>query len=107
MYLGQRWELGCILIKTNLDIVDRMNILHGVLHNLPDLLESTVWSKSRHSVSLGQDVALRQQFYGFQRGSIGTNQTLTSPDKTFLVSDKGFDLDNVTGYIILKHTSSL
>ena len=71
MYLGQRWELGCILIKTNLDIVDGMNILHGVLHNLPDLLESTVWSKSRHSVSLGQDVACVSSSMAFSVAPLG------------------------------------
>ena len=90
-----------------LDIVDRVNVLHGVLHYLPHLLESLERTKSRDGVPLHQDVALSQQFYGLQCGSIWTNQTLTSTYETLLVSNERFDLDDVTGYIILKYTSCL
>ena len=64
-------------------------------------------AESRHSVPLDQDVALSQQLYGLQCGSVWTNQTLSPMHGMLIVSHERFDLDNVTGYVVLKHSSGL
>ena len=45
---------------------------------LTDLLQPHVWPQRRHSVSLDQHVALRQELDGLEGGSVGTDQALTA-----------------------------
>ncbi len=84
-----------------------MNVLHSVLDNLTDLLQSLERPESRDGVPLDQDVALSQKFNGLQRGAIWTNQTLASTHESLLISYERFDFDYVTCYIILQHTCHL
>lgn len=90
-----------------LNVVNRMHILHGVLHNSPELLEALELPEGRDRVPLHHHVALGEQLYGLQRGSVGTNQTLSTPHKPLLVPHKGLYLDDVTGNIVLKHPYGL
>ena len=84
-----------------------MYVLHSVFDDLPDLLESSKGAEGRHRVPLDQDVALSEQLYGFQCGSVWTNQTLTSTNETLLVPNECLDLDDVTGHVVVKHPDGL
>ena len=87
--------------RPHFDVIDGMDVLHGVLHNLPHLLETFEVPEGRDSVSLNHDVALRQEFDGLQSGPFGSNQPLPSSDKPLLVGDERLDLDDVTGHLIV------
>ncbi len=46
----------------NLDIVDRMHVLHALFHDLTHGAQTLVCAHRRNSVALHQHVALREQF---------------------------------------------
>ena len=63
----------------HLDVVNRVHVLHSVLHNLPHLSEAFERAQSRHCVTLHQDVAcMGEQLNRLQGGTVWTNQTLLS-----------------------------
>lgn len=49
--------------RAYLNVIDRVNVLHGVLHHLAHLLQPSVGPQGGHSAPLHQHIALRQQLH--------------------------------------------
>ena len=60
------------LCTTDLDVVDGMDILHGVLYNFAHSLQSPVGPQSGHCVPLHQHIALSQQLNGLSDHTCST-----------------------------------
>ena len=60
--------------RAHLNVVDRVNVLHCVLHHLTHLLQSSVRAQSRHCAPLNQHVALCQQLHCLQSDRLDGRQ---------------------------------
>ena len=49
--------------RAHLNVIDRVNVLHCVLHHLAHLLQPSVGTQGGHSAPLHQHIALRQQLH--------------------------------------------
>ena len=56
-------------LHSDLDVIDWVNVLHGVLDDLAHLLQTLERPQGRHGVSLYHDVALRQELDCLERVS--------------------------------------
>jgi hypothetical protein len=59
------------LERAYLDVVNGVNVVHAVLDDVADLLETLVGPHDRDGVTLHQHVALGQQLDGLERRSVG------------------------------------
>lgn len=84
-----------------------MNVLHAVNDYPADLLQASVWTHGRYSVALNEDVALSEQFNGFQGRSARSEYALTAFDKAVLVPYDVAYLDDVACYSIFQYSYSL
>ena len=75
------------------DVVDGVNILHGVDDDPPHDLETLEPPNQTDCPSLHQNVALGQQLQGLQGVSVGTNQPLPPLDEPLLVAGRRICVD--------------
>lgn len=80
-----------------------MHIVHAVSYDLADLLQALEGPHRRYCVSLHHHIALCQQLYRLQRGSIGANKALTALDEALLRRNEAIDFDDVASHVVLQN----
>lgn len=88
-------------------MVDRVNVGHAVVDDATDFLETLVGAHGGDRVTLDQDVGACKQLQGFQGGSTGAENTLTTLDEALLVADLVADLDDVACDVVFEDFKSL
>lgn len=111
---------------THLDPVNGMDVLHAINHNPSNLLQILVFAHGCDSVSLDEDVAVRQEFDSLEGAgsetvtakqtpstthlecaAIRSDNPLSSLDESILVPDHPTNLDDIARHLVLQHLDRL
>jgi hypothetical protein len=84
-----------------------MNILHCVHDHSLEHLNIFETANQAYCASLDQNVALSKKLQSFKSIAIGANESLSSLDKPFFVSDERSDLDNLAEHTVLHDSQGL
>jgi hypothetical protein len=100
--VGERRVLHELLLDHELlDLVDGVHIVHAVLDDAPDFLETLVGTHDRDRVTVHEDIGGRQQLERLQCCAAGTKNTLPPLYELFLVANEVSNLLMV-GYSVSK-----
>ena len=84
-----------------LNVVNWVNVLHGVEHNSAYSLECLEVAHSGDGIALDENVTLSKQLECLQGHTIRPNEPLPALHKAFLVSDEAPDLDNIAEHVVV------
>lgn len=90
-----------------LDMVDWMDILHGVHYDPSQYFNVLEATDETYCASLNQDVAFREQFKSFEGITVGADKALPSFYKSLFVADVGSNFNDFAEHAIFHESESL
>jgi hypothetical protein len=88
-------------------VVDGVNVAHTVFDDVAEFLKALVGAHTGNGGPVDKDVALSEEFEGFEGGAIGAKEALASFLEAFFVVDKTADLDDVAGHVVFEDFDGL
>ena len=90
-----------------LNHVNGVNVVHGILNNPPDLLETLVGTHYRHRVAVYEDVCLCEKLESLECCAVLSENSLAPLDESLLVPYHAADLDDVAGHAVFENLDRL
>lgn len=107
-FILQGWIFGQLSFDHEFfHMVYGMYVVHTVFNHSSHLFQSFVAAHGADSVALYQDVSVGEEFQCLQGRAVRAQQTLAPFDKSFFVSDKVSNLDDIAGIVVLEDFDSL
>lgn len=106
-----RFRMSCCIFVIHcrfyLDVINRVYVFHAVQDYPANFFQAFVRSHCRYGVALNEHVAFCQQFNRFQSVAVRTNKSLSSLDKSCLISSNASNFDDIACYIVLHNFNCL